>query len=167
MKVKEVMTQNVDTVTPDTSVTDVARLMRDGDYGIVPVVDNKVLLGTVTDRDIVVRCVAASDNLAQVKALDAMSSEPSVCNADQDVTEVAALMRRERVRRLPVLSGAGDLIGIVALAGSCDRKGGATRLPPRRWPAYRARPGIPLKATFDRFFATAKGAHTLEVDARR
>lgn len=113
MKVREVMTSSVDWVTPDTSVVEVAQLMKKDDVGSIPICTDNRLTGIITDRDIVLKVVAAGgDCNISVKAI--MSSDVISVSADQDVHEAADLMSRYQVRRLPVVDN-GKLVGILAI----------------------------------------------------
>ena len=115
MKVREIMTRDVRTVAPDTTVREAARLMKDLDVGPLPVVEGKKVVGMVTDRDIVVRCVAAGANPDSAPVRDAMSTNVLACPADDDEKDAARLMKDHQVRRLIVLDDAGGLAGILSL----------------------------------------------------
>jgi CBS domain-containing protein len=114
MQVRELMTPTVLTVKPLTSVSEIARLMRDEDIGAVPVADNDRLVGMVTDRDIVLRAVASGDGLDK-SARDVMSPEILYCREDQDVNEVLRNMGEQQIRRLPVVNRDKRLVGVVSL----------------------------------------------------
>jgi CBS domain-containing protein len=109
------MTKNVKTAARDTSLRDVAVIMRDGDVGAVPVVENGKLVGIVTDRDIVVRSIADGKN-ADSKAGDAMTSELFTVKPGDFVFEAIRLMGDKQVRRVPVIDTNGELAGIIAMA---------------------------------------------------
>jgi CBS domain-containing protein len=113
--VKDVMTSNPTTVQSDATVVEAARIMRDEDAGIVPVVENEQLSGTVTDRDIAVRVVAEgrdpeSTTVREIASTDVVSVEPQ-----QELSEALRLMAEHQVRRLPVVEN-DRLVGIVAQA---------------------------------------------------
>jgi CBS domain-containing protein len=114
MQVREVMTPTVLTVKPLTSVSEIARLMRDEDIGAVPVAENDRLVGMVTDRDIVLRAVAEGDGLEK-SARDVMSPQILYCREDQDVDEVLRNMGEQQIRRLPVVNRDKRLVGVVSL----------------------------------------------------
>lgn len=96
---------------------EVARAMRDEDVGEIPVVDQAHHpIGVITDRDIVLRTVAAGRNPLGIPAQDCMTAPPLVVGEDATVEECANLMAREQVRRVPVVDAKGVLCGIVALA---------------------------------------------------
>ena len=114
MQIREVMTEQVRTVRPDTALPEVARIMRDEDIGAVPVADNDRLVGMVTDRDIVVRAVAEGEVDRQT-AGEVMSPKIACCREDDSVDEVLRNMGEQQVRRLPVVDGDMHVVGIVSL----------------------------------------------------
>jgi len=112
--VREIMTGDVQLLSPQDSIQDAAQRMRDGDFGSLPVAQGDRLVGYVTDRDIVVRALAdcrASD--ARVE--DVMTDRILYCFDDENVNDAAANMAENQVRRLPVLNREKRLVGIVAL----------------------------------------------------
>jgi CBS domain-containing protein len=114
----DIMTGNPRVVLPDASITEVARLMRDLDVGIIPVVDSEEsmqLRGVVTDRDIVTRCLADAKD-SDVRVNDCMTADVRTVNQNDDVREVMRLMRQAQVRRVPVTDRNGRLVGIIAQA---------------------------------------------------
>lgn len=114
MKLRDLMTQKVTSVNASANVQDAARIMRDLNVGSVPVVENNRLSGIVTDRDIVLRCVAEGKDLTQAQVKDVMSNSVVSASPDMDVHEAARLMSQHQVRRLPVVEN-GQLVGIVAI----------------------------------------------------
>ena len=114
-KIREVMTTDVTTVSPDARLTDVARIMRDEDIGSVPVTLGEELLGMITDRDIVVRAVADGDGVEQRTAGDVMTPGVQCCREDQNVGDVLKDMGDQQIRRLPVVDAEQRLIGIVSI----------------------------------------------------
>lgn len=115
LRASEIMTKSVRTATPEMSLRDVAMLMRDGDMGAVPVVENGKLIGIVTDRDIVVRIVAEGKDAA-TPIREAMTAELFTVTPDDFVFEAIRLMGDKQVRRIPVISNNGELAGIIAMA---------------------------------------------------
>ena len=115
MRASEIMTKIVRTATRTMSVRDAAALMRDGDMGAVPVVDDGKLVGIVTDRDIVVRVVAEGKD-AGTQVGDAMTTELFTVTPDDFVFEAIRLMGDKQVRRIPVINKDGTLAGIIAMA---------------------------------------------------
>ena len=119
MKAQEVMTKDPSCVTPGATVREAARVMKEENVGIVPVVEsnsNRKLIGVVTDRDIAIRCIAEGrDGTCRVS--DVMSSDDlTTCNADDDLDDVMNAMSNEQVRRIPIVDERGSLVGIVAQA---------------------------------------------------
>lgn len=114
MKVREVMTSSVDWVTPDTSIVKVAQLMKKDDVGSIPICKGNELVGIITDRDIVLKVVAAGGDSNSTLAKDVMSTNIKSVTSNQDVHEAADLMSKYQIRRLPVVEQ-GKLLGIVAI----------------------------------------------------
>ena len=115
MKIQDVMTADVSYVGPDTPILEIARKMRDGDIGSMPVVDDDRLIGMVTDRDIVVRVIAEGARVATATARDAMSPGILYCFDDDTVEHVLENMGDQQIRRLPVLNRDKRLVGFVSL----------------------------------------------------
>ncbi len=113
--VRDVMTANVQTVAPDATIQEAARLMRDVDCGAVPVCDGDRLAGIVTDRDIAVRAIAEGKD-ASCQVRDVMSGGVITCGEDDSIEDVAELMEEKQVRRIVVVDENKRLSGIVALA---------------------------------------------------
>lgn len=123
MQIREVMTNDVRLVDPGTTLKDAAQMMRDGDFGLLPIGENDRLVGTITDRDITIRAVAAGQDPGSTTVRDAMSEGIFYCFEDQSVEEVAAMMGDQQVRRLPVLNRDKRLVGIVALGDLATERG--------------------------------------------
>jgi len=118
MQIRKMMTSNPTCVTPDDTVRDAARLMREHDCGLIPVVDgegSRRLVGVVTDRDIAVRVVGEGKG-ADTRVDQVMSRDPSCALPDTEVSEVERIMSERQVRRVPVVDSDGRLQGIVAQA---------------------------------------------------
>ena len=116
MRVRDVMTRNVEKVTPGDTLQAAARKMRDLDVGPLPVCDGDRLVGMVTDRDITVRATADARDPKTTPVRDCLSPDPAYGFEDEDIEEAARLMQDKQVRRLPVLTRQEQLVGIVALA---------------------------------------------------
>lgn len=114
MKVKEVMTAQVATATPQTTVKEIARTMSRIDSGAVPIVDDGKVVGLVTDRDIVIRVVAEGGDLS-APASGIMTGDVQACSEDDSVADAAAKMGSHQIRRLVVNDAAGALVGILSL----------------------------------------------------
>jgi len=116
MQISEVMTQSVESTTPEESIQQAAARMRDLDVGSLPVVDkNGRLVGVITDRDIAIRSVASGANPATSVVREAMTPDVVYCYEDQDVADAAELMKDRQVRRLIILDRDNKLAGIVSL----------------------------------------------------
>jgi CBS domain-containing protein len=115
VRCSEIMTREPRTATREMTVREVATMMRDGDMGSVPVVESGRLVGIVTDRDIVVRCVAEG-NGPESLAADAMTTEIYSVKPDDFVFEAVRLMGDKQVRRVPVVDADGRLAGIISMA---------------------------------------------------
>jgi CBS domain-containing protein len=115
-KVRDVMTGNVETISPDADLQAAAGRMKDLDIGPLPVCDaNQKLVGILTDRDITVRATAEGRDPYTTRVQDVMSPEVYFVDADADVEEAARLMSQHQVRRLCVLDSDRKLVGIVSL----------------------------------------------------
>jgi CBS domain-containing protein len=114
--VRDLMTSNPQTVEPDAPVAEAAKLMKQEDVGIVPVVEGDRLVGTLTDRDIAVRVVAEGKDPQSTKVSEIASSDLVTIDPQQDLDEALRLMAQHQVRRLPVVEEDGKLVGIVAQA---------------------------------------------------
>ena len=114
--IRDVMTKDPQSLEGAASVIEAARLMRDEDAGIVPVVEGEKLVGTVTDRDIAVRVVAEGKSPESVTVGEIASRDLVTIDPQQELSEALRLMARHQVRRLPVVEEDGRLVGIVAQA---------------------------------------------------
>ncbi|WP_333870678.1 CBS domain-containing protein [Desulforamulus putei] len=113
-RLKDIMTQNVATVTPQQTVQEAAQLMSQYNVGSVPVVENGKCVGIVTDRDIALRAVSQGQDPATTKVQTVMTTGVVTGTPQMDVHEAANLMAQRQIRRLPVVEN-GQLAGIVAL----------------------------------------------------
>ncbi len=113
--VRHVMTPEVRTAGSDMTASDAAGLMASYGVGSIPVVDGEELLGIITDRDLVVRVLAARDDPEQIRLVDVLTKRDlATVTPDTQVSEARDLMANRRVRRLPVVKE-GKLVGIVSL----------------------------------------------------
>jgi CBS domain-containing protein len=115
MQLREIMTTGVQLTDPAMTLKDAALLMRDGDFGLLPVGENDRLVGTITDRDITVRAVAEGKDPGTTTVGETMSEGIRYCFEDQTADEAAEMMGQAQIRRLPVLNRDKRLVGIVAL----------------------------------------------------
>lgn len=114
--VRDVMTRGVETASPDSTIAEVARKMRDLDVGSLPVCDGSKLVGIVTDRDLSVRATAAEKDPNTTHVRDVMSPQLTWVFEDEPADAAARVMRERQIRRLPVLDRSDRLVGVVALA---------------------------------------------------
>ncbi len=119
--VQELMSSNPKTVQPGHSVVDAAKVMRDEDVGLVPVVESNRLVGTLTDRDIAIRVVADGKDAGSIKVQEIASTDLVTVDPQQGLDEALKLMAKHQVRRLPVIEEDGRLVGIVAQADVARR----------------------------------------------
>jgi len=113
MKVSDIMTSHVCTVSPDLTVENAAKLMNGADIGVLPVCDGDGLRGVVTDRDIVTRCVSAGHK-SDMEVGEIMTSDVFFINGNATIEEASRLMSRHQIRRLPVVEGR-EIVGIVTM----------------------------------------------------
>jgi CBS domain-containing protein len=126
MNIRDVMTHNPRTVSPQDSIQNAARIMRDEDTGVVPVVDNGKPVGVITDRDIVVRAVAEGGQLNR-PVRDIVTNELVAATPDMSVSEATELMSTHQVRRLPVVEN-NRLVGIVSIGDIAVKEGKDSRV---------------------------------------
>lgn len=125
MKIRDVMTRSVETVTPDQTAQEAASFMARAEAGSIPVCENDKLVGMVTDRDIAVRGVAEGQG-PDCKVRDLMTDHIICAREDEDIDSVAQRMSREQVRRLPVLDDNNRMVGIVSLGDLSRETDGET-----------------------------------------
>jgi CBS domain-containing protein len=116
MKVNEAASRQAWTCQPQTDLIRVGQMMREGDFGIAPVVDEKGrVVGVITDRDICVAAGTGGRATSRIQASELMQRDVACCRPDDDVRDALALMERRRVRRLPVTLSTGVLTGILSM----------------------------------------------------
>ena len=115
-KVHEAMTDRPRAVTPETTVSEAAQLMKSDDIGSLPILEGEQLTGMVTDRDIVIRAIAEGKDPRGMPVREVASRELVTVNADEDLSSALHLMASQQVRRLPVVDDDGRLVGILAQA---------------------------------------------------
>jgi CBS domain-containing protein len=113
-KVSEVMSTDVQTISPDATIEEAAQEMRDGDFGLLPVGDEEQLLGVITDRDIAIRAVAEGHG-PDTPVREIMSEGVISANEDDSIEEAAQIMSDHQIRRLPIVDTDQRLVGIVSL----------------------------------------------------
>ncbi|HUP46098.1 MAG TPA: CBS domain-containing protein [Thermoanaerobaculia bacterium] len=119
--VRDVMTPNPKCVSERDSILQAARIMRDEDTGVVPVVDGKKVIGVITDRDIVVRVIADGKDLNSVKINEVMTKQVRTVKEDQSVDDVLKLMGGSEIRRVPVVNQGNEIVGIISIGDLSTR----------------------------------------------
>ncbi|EGF96313.1 CBS domain pair family protein [Brevundimonas diminuta ATCC 11568] len=120
MKIRDVMSKDVQVARPEDTLHNVAGRMAAGDFGFIPVADGDRLIGALTDRDIVVRAVASGAG-PEARVLDVLSRDALVVRADDDLKVALDLMSSRQIRRLPVVDKDGRLVGVVSLGDLSTR----------------------------------------------
>jgi CBS domain-containing protein len=124
--IRQIMTANPCAIDAGKTVDYAAKMMRDEDVGLAPIVEGDRLIGALTDRDIAVRVVAEGKDPASTKVTDVASKQIVTLDPQQDLDEALRLMAQHQVRRLPVVEEDGRLVGVVAQA-DIARHGDATQ----------------------------------------
>jgi CBS domain-containing protein len=114
--IKNVMTSNPCTIDAEKSVAYAAKMMKEEDVGLAPIVEGDKLIGMLTDRDIAIRVVAEGRNPDQTKVRDVASKQVVTIDPQQELDEALRIMAKHQVRRLPVVEEDGKLVGVVAQA---------------------------------------------------
>jgi CBS domain-containing protein len=114
--IRDLMTENPCSIDADKSVAYAAKMMRDEDVGLAPIVEGDKLIGTLTDRDIAVRVVAEGKDPEQTTVREVASTNIVTIDPQQDLDEALRLMAKHQVRRLPVVEEDGKLVGVLAQA---------------------------------------------------
>ncbi|MCA1245106.1 CBS domain-containing protein [Massilia sp. MS-15] len=124
--IREVMTPDVQTISPQETIQRAAQMMDDLNVGAIPVCDGERLVGMITDRDIAVRSVAAGQAPDRTCVGDVMSTDVRTCFSDQGVDEVMNTMGDVQIRRVPVIDAASkQLVGIVSLGDIATKSAGS------------------------------------------
>ena len=112
--IRDVMSRDVQVISPDATIAEAARCMRDGDFGMMPVGEDDRMVGAISDRDIAVRAVAEGlDGGAKVR--DVMSDGIRWAYEDEPVERAVQIMGEHQIRRLPIVNRDKRLVGILAL----------------------------------------------------
>jgi CBS domain-containing protein len=114
LKIKDIMTDTVAFVSPNTTVVETAQLMQKHDIGAMPVCEGSNIVGIVTDRDIVVRNVAHNKDPKITQVRDVMTSQVKTVTSDTELSQAATMMSQGQVRRLPVVDN-NRLVGMISL----------------------------------------------------
>ncbi|MBD2862607.1 MAG: hypothetical protein K0Q94_1429 [Paenibacillus sp.] len=118
--IQDIMSTDCVTVSPQDNIYEIAVKMKQNDIGFIPVVEGRKLIGVVTDRDLVIRGYAEKHS-GSTAVEEVISKDVTTVGPDTSVDEAAKLMARQKIRRLPVVSG-GELIGVVAIADLAVRE---------------------------------------------
>ncbi len=117
MKLKEIMTSDVQVIQVNDTLQTAARKMRDAEIGFLPVFDGEQLVGVLTDRDIIVRAIAEGTDPKTMLGRELATSPVIYCFEDQDVEVAAQLMHDNQIRRLAILSRHDrNLVGVISLS---------------------------------------------------
>ena len=123
MRVQELLKGNVVTVRADASIQEVARKMASEDIGFLPVVDaSGKAIGTITDRDIVVRLIAKGGDLKAAKVEQGMTKDVVSVRPDEDVQKAAELMKDRKISRVLVCDQQGKAVGVISLGDLAERR---------------------------------------------
>jgi CBS domain-containing protein len=128
MKIREIMTADVECVCPDDTLQEAAIKMKDLDVGPLPVCDRDHLAGMLTDRDITVRAIAKGLDPRSTRVRDVMTRDVIHCYDDEDAEAAARLMQERQVRRILVINHDGRLAGIVSLGDLAAETGDPQRI---------------------------------------
>lgn len=120
MKVRDVMSKDVQVARPGDTLQEIAARMQAGDFGFMPVADGDRLIGTITDRDITVRAVATGAACSSPVG-EYISRDPLTARSDADARDVLDFMGSKQVRRMPVLDKHDRLVGVVSLGDLSTR----------------------------------------------
>ncbi len=123
MKVSDKMTRNLVTVNPMSTAKDAAKKMLSENVGTVLVLDQGILKGLITDRQITIKVVAAGENPATFNVSEFMTTNPLTCSPDMGMCEVARMMGEHGFNRMPVVEG-NKLVGIISVADIADHAKG-------------------------------------------
>jgi CBS domain-containing protein len=126
MKVKEIMTPTVTSIDPEASLLQAATLMRESDFGWLPIAVGDRVIGVASDRDIAVRTVSMGLDPKTFTVQQAMSPNVAWCRLDDSVEAAAAVMKARRVRRLLVLDEGSRLTGVLSLGDIATRFDGGS-----------------------------------------
>jgi CBS domain-containing protein len=128
MKVKDIMTSNVECVSPEDTLQEAALKMKEMEIGPLPVCDRLHIVGMLTDRDIAIRGVAEGRDPRSTKVSDVMTREVIRCFEDEEVEEAERLMQSRQVRRILVVNRDERLVGIVSLGDLAAEAGNPQRV---------------------------------------
>lgn len=114
-QIKEAMVNRVKLIHPQDTILDAAKVMKEFDIGMMPVVEGERVVGAITDRDVCVRGTAEGKDPTQQRVGDIMTNEVLSCYEDQSIDEVAQVMKEDKVRRVIVIDRDNKLTGVVSI----------------------------------------------------
>ena len=124
MKVKECMCNDVCCVKPETKIYEIAKLMSENHIGCIPVCnENNSICGIITDRDILLRCVACNKDSNQTPVSDIMTCNVYTCKENDEITNAESKMGENQIRRLPVCDDNNKVVGILTLGNLVQNDG--------------------------------------------
>lgn len=115
MQVEDIMSRDVQVIYPDTLLKDAAKLMRALNIGLLPVCDDHLLVGVLSDRDIILRSTARGSQPMKTRVHEVMTTEVICCFADQEIRQAVTTIRGKQFRRLPVIDRNKKFLGFVSL----------------------------------------------------
>lgn len=122
MKVQDCMCQDVCCIKPETKLGEVAKLMSENHIGCLPVCDNNnSICGIVTDRDLVLRCIACDKDARQTPVSDIMTCDVTTCKKTDDITNAESKMGQKQIRRLPVCDDNNRVVGMLTLGDLANK----------------------------------------------
>lgn len=116
MQLREIMRTDYHVIPHTATIQEAAKMMRDHDVGLLPVTENDKMIGTVTDRDVVVRVIANGGDTSMIPVSQAMTARLIYTYEDRDVNEAIRLMEENQVRRLIIVNQAQQVVGLVSLS---------------------------------------------------
>jgi len=115
MKVKDAMHPGASWIEPGTTLREIAARMDDEDIGALPVGEDDMLIGMVTDRDLALRGIGSGLDASRMTARDVMSHPIVFCTANEELDDAVRIMERSQIRRLPVIDESRRLVGMLSL----------------------------------------------------
>jgi CBS domain-containing protein len=123
MTIRDIETTNPEVIHPNATICEAARIMKDRDIGMLPVCDGDRLVGSLTDRDLAIRAIAAGHDPFSTKVREVMTKKVCYCRESDSLEKAARIMEKEQIRRLPVLNDEKRLVGIVSVGDLAVRCG--------------------------------------------
>ncbi|MEK6266414.1 MAG: CBS domain-containing protein [Clostridium sp.] len=114
MKISEIMSKDVISLSVEDTVEHAAMLMREHNIGSIPVRSEDKVVGILTDRDIIMRCVAEGSDMKMQKVREIMTSNPVLGDVNINADDAARIMSERQIRRLPIVSN-NELVGMISL----------------------------------------------------